>query len=307
MKTVLYIAIICLFGSASRGQTPASVKQPALLDHWIRATVALGQIVDDGGTRRYVTVGSAVIVATDAHHVCLLTAKHVVFNPQTGYIPSVIYLRLPMRGPDSNTDLGIKVLLTAQGRNIWQSLADGSDLAVLPIPDLSGESDVHAVGLQDFGGDDDIFQGAPILVLGYPAILGPDYQTTPIARGGIIAWTDPGNRLGSPFLVDANVFNGNSGGPVFRVRSGFDRYGNMRVVGGLAFIGIVVRDAIEQAPVHVGEQKIGQLDPKTGMPVPFEAGVQNIGGIGIVEPVSKARLLVEQFLGASSPSTPEKK
>ncbi|MHB1701584.1 MAG: trypsin-like serine peptidase [Acidobacteriaceae bacterium] len=307
MKTVLYIAMLCFCGSACQAQVPANSKQPELLEHWRKATVSLGQVLDLAGIQHYVTIGSAVIVATDAHHACILTARHVVYNPENGYFPSVLYLRFPKETPGVDTDLGIAVPLTVNGRNIWQSPADGSDLAVIPLPDLSGRKDVHAVGIQDFGRDGDIFQGATVIVLGYPAILGPDFQTTPIARGGIIAWTDPDNRLGQPFLIDANVFNGNSGGPVFRVRNGFDQYGNMNIGGGLSFIGIVSKDAIEEAPVHVGTQSIGQLDPKTHQPIPFEAKVQNIGGIGIVEPASKARMLVEQFLGVSPPAAPEHK
>jgi hypothetical protein len=86
---------------------------------------------------------------------------------------------------------------------------------------------VHAVGLQDFGNADDIYQGASILVFGYPVILGQDYLSTPLARGGIISWIDPTGPTDKRFLIDSNMFNGNSGGPVFHLRSGFTKSGGL--------------------------------------------------------------------------------
>ena len=114
-----------------------------------------------------------------------------------------------------------------------------------------------------------------------------------LARGGIISWTDPTGPSEKRFLIDANIFNGNSGGPVFRVRNGLDRAGELVLSGGMTLIGIVVEDAYERSPVLVGSQPVEGIDPATGKTMRAEAKVLNIGGIGIVEPISKARELVE--------------
>jgi hypothetical protein len=283
-----------------------------MLEHWRRATVSVGQVVEEGGIKRYVTIGSAVLVATDDYHACILTAKHVVFDPSHGYFPTLMYVRLPKDRPSAEVDLGVQVPLVQDGKNLWKSLPDDSDLAVVPLPDLSKYPNRHAVSLQDFGGDEDIFQGASVLVLGYPAILGEAYLTTPIARGGIIAWTDPDDRINKPFLVDANLFSGNSGGPVFRVRNGFDRHGNLNLGGGFAFIGIVSEDAQEPADVIAAApnfaERVTKPHPITGVPVPEFAIVKNVGGIGVIEPVSKARILVRQMIHPwSDPFQPKRK
>jgi hypothetical protein len=130
--------------------------------------------------------------------------------------------------------------LTAEGAIYGSSSDDGSDLAVisLPSPQLGFlPSKVDGVFISDFAqSQDDIYQGAKVLVLGYPQFLRkPDdtnpYSTTPVARNGIIAWVDPSDPLSKPFLVDANLYGGNSGGPVFAVKNGFDKYGTFSIGG----------------------------------------------------------------------------
>ena len=217
---------------AASGQAPATpndTPSPSApgshdaLEHWRQSTLAIGQVVDSGGKRRWVTIGSAVIVALDRQHPCIITAKHVVYDPPHGYVPTQMYVRVPQTFPSDATDFGVLVPLVENGSNIWRSLPDGSDIAAVPLPNLSKYTDVHGIAVQDFGTDEDIYQGAAVIVFGYPVILGEDYLSTPIARGGIVAWTDPNGPTDHPFLIDANVFNGNSGGPVFHSRSGFSK------------------------------------------------------------------------------------
>ena len=268
-----------------------------MFEHWRRATVAVGRLVPSstGSGEVFATIGSAVLVAKDPTHVCLLTAKHVFFDPAQQYIPDFIRIRLPKDSQSLEEDQGVKVDLRDGDKTIWKSLDDGSDLAVVKSIDLAKYWNIHAVSLADFGTDSDTYQGAQVLVFGYPVILGQDYLKTPYARGGIVSWIDPEGGLSKPFLIDANVFSGNSGGPVFHVRSGFQKNGSLALGGGFALIGIVVRDAVELAPVVSGGRLTMTPDPLNGIPQPNVAMVQNIGGIGIVEPVSKARDLVNKF------------
>lgn len=317
MKIILAALCLAMFSCCSFAQVgpsdghlgpvqpiPAPPQKPAdMLEHWRRATVALGQVYEVGGIRKFVTNGSAVIVALDAQNGCLLTAKHMFFNPSEGYLPTQIYMRLPQEGPATEEDLGVVIPLVVNGQALWKTTHEDSDLAVVQLPDLSKYKNIHAVGLQDFGTAEDVFQSASVMVLGYPGILGEHYQTTPIARGGMIAWTDPDNPEHKPFLVDANIFNGNSGGPVFHLRNGFDRHGNLNLGGGIAFIGIMSQDAKEYSDVVVTnsvEREIKKLNvpnPINQHPESVLAEVKNIGGIGVVEPVAVIKELLEDAYG----------
>ena len=172
------------------------------------------------------------------------------FNPDNGWIPTQISMRLAKTQSNSETDLGVIIPLIVNGQNLWITTKTSSDLAVVALPkEINKYKNIHGVALRDFGTADDIYQGAAVYVLGYPGILGETYQTATVARGGIIAWTDPDNLEGKPFLVDANIFSGSSGWSWFHVRSGFDKHGRMDLGGGLVFIGIVSQDAQEYEDV----------------------------------------------------------
>jgi hypothetical protein len=201
------------------------------------------------------------------------------------------------------------ILFDNQGRNVWVALPD-NDLAVIPLPfaQLAGKP-ISAVEVGDFvSNPDDVFQGAQVMVLGYPQVFNnPDrtnpYSTSPIARAGVIAWTDPSDALGKPFLVDANLYGGNSGGPVFRVKSGFDKFGSFNVGGPrLEFIGIVSRGPITVAPVITENGIVTQPNPQTGVPENEYAAVPYVGGIGVVEPASKALALLKTVFPATPPA-----
>jgi len=265
--------------------------------------VSLGlRITDANKKQHFATVGSGVIIAWDGgRHSCLLTAKHLFNDPTKSFFPTTLYIRVPQSEPRTDEDLGVELTLVKDGQTLWRG-ADDADLAVVALPDLSGYKDLHGISFADFGDENDVFQGASVVVFGYPELLGPDYQTTPIARNGVIAWTNPNGRLDNIFLVDANIFSGNSGGPVFHTPSGITRNGSFRVGGAAKLIGIVSKDAFEDAQVRAGDNPVGFTNQQTGLTTPMTAKVLNIGGIGIIEPVSKAKkLIVDTFHVASTP------
>lgn len=314
-RLMTFIACVGLvsFPNSAKTQAVAAASAPAKpstqddpMYHLRRSTVALGRVTDANGKKTFTTIGSAVIVTTDGTHACLLTAKHVFYQPAIGYVPDQLWIRVAKDRPFASDDFGVPLPLIVNGKSLWKGADDGSDLAVAPLPDLRKYPELHAIGLQDFGTDDDIYQGAGVLILGYPAVLGEAYLATPIARSGIIAWTDP-DGLDRPFLVDANVFEGNSGGPVFHNRSGMGRYGGMNFGGGIPLVGIVSQDAREYAQViGAGPQGpfVGTLPaPENGKPSPLVAEVKNIGGIGVIEPISKAKTLVLQVLPPPPPTS----
>jgi hypothetical protein len=274
-----------------------------MLDHWRRVTVALGIVVQDGGATKFVTEGSAVIVAVDSHHACLLTAKHMVVNPDTGSLTRSLWVRFPSADGDTETPIRL-ALFDPEGRNIWKTSSDGGDLAVIPMPpEAWTRKRIDGVLIGDFADPkEDVFQGANVLALGYPQIIGENFLTSPIARGGIVAWVNPRNPGDEPFLVDANLYNGNSGGPVFRVRNGFDKFGNMILGGGLALIGIVSKGPLQNAPVISEDGIVYHKNPITGAQNQEVAIVKNVGGIGIIEPASRARKLIEEVFASVLPA-----
>ncbi|RQT75956.1 serine protease [Burkholderia cepacia] len=154
---------------------------------------------------------------------------------------------------------------------------------------------VHAVLLSEFATREDLYQGGNVIVLGYPAVVGEEYLTTPLARTGIVSWTDLNNPLSKRFLIDANMYNGNSGGPVFHLAQGFNRQGNLVIGSGASFLGIVIQDAGERARVKAQDHDVTVTDPKTGEVSPVYAEVLNVGGIGILEPAGKIKKLIEQY------------
>ncbi len=119
---------------------------------------------------------------------------------------------------------GISIsLVDATRKQLWLA-ATGQDIAAIPISmskmELSDGIQPHAIFLADIATRADLFEGANVMVLGFPGIVGNEYLARAITRAGIIAWLNPDDPYGKPFLIDANIYPGNSGGPVLRVPTG---------------------------------------------------------------------------------------
>ncbi len=82
---------------------PSAVHKPAPTDdpmyHLRRATVLIGRVTEINGKQTFNTIGSAVIVSTDGMHACLLTAKHVFYQPAIGYVPDQLWIRVAKDQP----------------------------------------------------------------------------------------------------------------------------------------------------------------------------------------------------------------
>ncbi|MCP2080773.1 UNVERIFIED_ORG: hypothetical protein J2W74_001959 [Methylorubrum zatmanii] len=262
--------------------------------HYRRSTVALGQLLDDGNARKFNTLGTGVIVQSE-QCTCLITAKHVVSGP--GYAPTILQMRLALE--DGDPPFGVTLQLVDRfGKNLWRSLPDDSDLAVMPLPDMTQYKNLRAIGFHSFGIRGDLVQGGNVVIIGYPSIVSAltntqDILVSPIARGGIIAWVDPLDAANKPFIVDANLWQGNSGGPVFRQTNGVQPGGDFTLGGELKLIGIVSKGGAQRAPVRTESQPLVQVDQSTGQVEQFYALVNNVGGIGYIEPISKVKSLVE--------------
>ena len=124
----------------------------------------------------------------------------------------------------------------------------------------------------EFAVDADLWVGSSIIALGYPEFLGTGnikWLSRAFARQGIISWVDLQSPSSDVVIVDGQITPGNSGGPIFTVPSGSDRFGNFVVGARMKFVGIVSATIIPQ---------------------------QGFVGIGIVEPAAR----VEKMLSSAS-------
>ena len=78
------------------------------------------------------------------------------------------------------------------------------------------------------------------------------------------------------------------------MRTGLHKFGAFNIGGGLALIGIVSQTSLQQYKVSMppNPQDFLHINPQFA-----ELDLAGIGGIGIIEPVSKAKKLVQQFCG----------
>ncbi|NVM29575.1 MAG: trypsin-like peptidase domain-containing protein [Candidatus Helarchaeota archaeon] len=90
--------------------------------------------------------------------------------------------------PDSNVDLAVTIF----GFNL-----DVEDIKVVPLELFAKENEIEI--------------GAEAYVLGYPYGISTARSVVPIARHALIA----GKSIDGHYYVDAVIFKGNSGGPVF--------------------------------------------------------------------------------------------
>jgi hypothetical protein len=81
---------------------------PDALEHWRRSTIAIGEVVDS----KFITVGTGLLVSTNkGKSSCIVTAKHVFFDPANGWTPTKVRIRLPKDASSAEEDLGVELFL----------------------------------------------------------------------------------------------------------------------------------------------------------------------------------------------------
>ncbi|TAJ07999.1 MAG: serine protease [Nitrospirae bacterium] len=287
------------------------MKLTAWIDPWRDATVAIGHVhsfpvTGRGGqpSRRnfFVVIGTGVMfwLKNDPTRTpWLVTAKHVFLDQAEGWAPSHLQIRFSwLDAQPVDEHLGVRITLKQRGRRRWLAHPDPAvDLACLPLaipPEQAGRTRVPTVTMDDFAAAKDIYEGAPVVVLGYPGAVGPHFWTRAIVRQGIISWVSPTQPQSTPFLIDSNVFPGNSGGPVFKLPAGTDRHGHFAAGGKVALLGIVTQARIQKLPLTVGGKELEvQLKGKKRPETPF---VPSFIGLGVIEPAFR----VKQLLSAAT-------
>lgn len=172
----------------------------------------------------YLTVGTGVIFYInykDYYVPCVVTAKHVLKDSLSGWMPRSLRLRFAQHDtlPVDSYFGDTYKLFGDKNLPVWLEHPDSTvDLAAFLL-DLTKENTKNLKGVIPYNlipDDYEYFEGKEIFVLGYPGAVGVDLLNRSVLRKGIISWVPPNiQKSGSKILIDCNIFPGNSGGPVF--------------------------------------------------------------------------------------------
>jgi Trypsin-like peptidase domain len=244
-----------------------------------RATVAIGQISNDQvGVKRFTTGGAGVVIRDARNRMFLATARHVFDEPSKKWAPETLQIRgWRDERTDRYKDFGSVLPVRSNGKPLFIA-STKFDLAIIPVTqDILNRlaDDNHIVTCADptsIAGVDETYDGADVFILGFPGLVGDQYQQRALMRAGIIAWTDSSGPVDHEFLVDARIFPGNSGGPVFSSAAGMTRDAGVATGRPIKLLGLVSQ-TINAKPELV-----------FGVHLPDEAMVIGAAGVGVIEP-----------------------
>lgn len=169
---------------------------------WSKAILPIAIRVD---TDKYTPVGTSFLISFGGFN-CLITAKHVVFDKHAQRRTGLFMLNNLLDGGivhksfDALFDQGVK----------WVPHPE-KDIAATICPMREERDDFRRFAEDLFEDFDNIREGDDIFFLGFPLRLVTPNRITPMVRGGMVAL----KRDDDTFLIDANVFPGNSGSPIF--------------------------------------------------------------------------------------------
>src|SRR5262245_48826910 len=209
----------------------------------LNTVVAIGRTLDDGSK---VWVGSGFMLLhayrPDLHgesryRAFIVTNKHVI----AGLDKILVRFSPGTYGKGSGAAEILEVVLREQEQQIWTAHPeDAVDLALIPFYPIAAAQRVghfnmvindptpdskmlgdHFVITQKIS-QSGAAEGEDVHVLGFPIgvlsdqLFGPE-RSYPVARRGSIAWIRPAlDKVNTEFLIDAFIFPGNSGRPVFK-------------------------------------------------------------------------------------------
>ncbi len=221
----------------------------------------------------------------------LVTAKHVFSDPDEGWRPKSLHLRFSWFAEDN---LGPSIELWRHGRRRWIPHPDRDvDLACVPLDlgrDQTGRAKLPRITAKEFAPVKEIYEGASVAILGYPGAVGHRFWSHALVRQGMISWVSPGAPGSEVFLVDSNMFPGNSGGPVFKLPAGTDREGRFAVHDEVAFLGIVSQARIQMMALIAGGKELEVHFKKKKKPEPLL--IPSFVALGIVEPAFRVKQLL---------------
>lgn len=172
---------------------------------WPKTVILIQKkLKNESGEEIIVPIGTGVLILYKKLY-CLVTAGHIARN--NGDIWFSYNRKDSSVGTFSISDIKKRI------KDNWFFHPKSEiDLAITPFPiEETGLADVKTLPENLFEEFKNISDGDDIFFLGFPMGLVSLKRIKPIVRSGIIARKEEN----STFLIDANVFPGNSGSPVF--------------------------------------------------------------------------------------------
>ncbi len=238
----------------------------------------------EGQTEKGTSVGTGLLFNHD-NRLFVVTSKQVIQGVTTG---TVALRKGELQEGQKTPVLGQQVLIEFKESNFVGHPSPGIDVAVMNISQLVNRKEESGTPVfwQNVTKEN---QATPkevdkfispieeIVFVGYPSGIWDAKNILPVARRGITATPYYINFLGEPrFLIDAAVFPGSSGSPVFLYNAGSyaDREGNLYTGGRLHFLGILsqVFHRTAEAEIQVKEVHAAKI-PIAEVPQMINLGV----------------------------------
>ena len=195
----------------------------------------------------------------------LVTNAHVVRGAERAIVELV---ERDGDGPKRGSRLKVEF----DGHTMTSFVDDENDLAVVPIGGVLNQlqQNKHPAFFRSVSSNlipteqiiSDLAAKEDITFIGYPSGLYDEYNVSPIIRRGITATPPWYDFQGQPaFLIDAGVFPGSSGSPVFIMNQGaYTTMGGLVVGNRLLFMGVLteafLRTEQNLPPVFLGLGKV---------------------------------------------------
>jgi hypothetical protein len=245
------------------------------------STVRIETLDSDGEA---VGVGTSFVVSDPrsppGHELFLVSNKHVI---QSGWTSHIFFTR---RKADGAPELGTPVILRVDGfEPQWQGHPDEDvDVAVMPLSwqlQLIAKDNtqlfIHPISLDDVATDEHVAGlsiASPVLFVGYPDGMFDEVHCTPVVRQGCVATPAELDFNGMPvFLIDASVFPGSSGSPVFAYERAWDGgLADIRLLGIISAVLTQRTDGeVEWAPAPTASLPIASFHQMIDLGLVFKA------------------------------------
>lgn len=245
-------------------------------------------------------VGTAFLISKtvkegEMHYI--ITNKHVIENADKGL------LMFTTKNKDNNPSLGniYSISINNNFEDIWYKHPNGIDLCITHLsPALKIAKDhsknlfYRTIPLEIFIDDEtakdlDVYE--EICFVGYPNDIYDKKNYLPIFRNGATASHINIDYNECPnFLIDASVFPGSSGSPVFIYnKSSYRKRNTIHMAQRLLFIGVISETLIKN---DIGEIKIIQIPTIVSKPI---VEIRQMVNLGIVIKSKEVIKLIESY------------